>query len=33
MGKSIFIFIYLLSFSFTVQSEEIEILFDNPGNE
>ena len=32
MGKSIFIFIYLLSFSFTVQSEEIEILFDNPGN-
>ena len=32
MGKSIFIFIYLLSFSFTVQSEEIEILLDNPGN-
>ena len=32
MGKSIFIFIYLLLFSLTVQSEEIEILFDNPGN-
>ena len=32
MGKSIFIFIYLILFSFAVQSEEIEILIDNPGN-
>jgi len=32
MCKFIFSFIYLILFSFTVQSEEIEILFDNPGN-
>ena len=32
MGKSIFIFFYLILFSVTVQSEEIEILLDNPGN-